>query len=70
MLNTETNRKLNKELKGKRIKCNHMMDEYPILSGELGTIDHVDDIGTIHVKWDDGRTLGLVPDEDEFEIIN
>ena len=29
-------------------------------------LDHVDDAGTIHMKWDNGRTLGLVPVEDQF----
>jgi Domain of unknown function (DUF4314) len=28
--------------------------------GTLGTVTLVDDAGTIHVEWDDGRRLGLV----------
>ena len=60
----------NENLSGKRIKCIHCVDEYsPIEDGAEGTINMVDDMGTIHVKWDDGRTLGLVPDEDEYEIL-
>ena len=70
MSNVETYRQQNVDLKGKRIKCIHMMDDYPILSGELGTVDLVDDMGTIHVKWDSGRRLGLVPEEDEYEIVD
>ena len=65
----EKYRKQSEELKGKRIMCIHMMDEYPVLSGELGTIDIVDDMGTIHVNWDSGRRLGLVPDEDQYELV-
>lgn len=70
MPNVEEHRKMSEELKGKRIKCLHMMDEYPILSGELGTVELVDDMGTIHVNWDNGRHLGIVPEEDEYEIID
>lgn len=28
--------------------------------GELGTVDLVDDAGTVHVMWDDGHRLGMV----------
>jgi len=63
-------REQSENIKGKRIKCLHMMDDHPVLSGELGTIRGVDDIGTIQVNWDSGSTLGLVPDVDEFEILN
>jgi hypothetical protein len=29
----------------------------------------VDSAGTVHVKWDDGSTLGLIPDEDQWEVL-
>lgn len=64
-----------KELKkkyprGTRIRCRYCNDFYhPIESGALGTVDHVDDIGTIHVKWDGGRMLGLVYGEDSYEKV-
>ncbi len=29
-------------------------------------IEVVDDIGQLHMKWDNGRTLALVPGEDSF----
>ena len=38
----------------------------PVASGTRGTVRHVDDMGTIHMSWDNGRTLGIVPGEDEF----
>ena len=69
MSNVEKHRKMSEDLKGKRIKCISMNDDYPVESGELGTVDLVDDMGTIHVKWDNGRRLGIVPDEDEYEIV-
>lgn len=56
--------------KGTRIRLNHMDDPYhPVNSGSLGTVEHVDDAGQIHMKWDDGGGLALIPDEDDFEII-
>jgi hypothetical protein len=47
-----------------------MYDPYPVEPNSLGTISYIDDMCTIHVKWDSGRTLGIVPEEDNFEIIN
>jgi hypothetical protein len=36
-------------------------DPYSTLApGTAGTVEHVDDAGTVHVRWDDGRTIGLV----------
>ena len=55
---------------GTRIECISMDDIYsPIAPGTKGTVVMVDDIGTIHMQWDNGRTLGLVPGEDQFKII-
>ena len=55
--------------KGMRVEMVEMDDPQPVERGTRGTIEFVDDMGTIHVKWDNGRTLGLVPDVDEFKII-
>lgn len=42
-----------------------MNDDYRKLSlGEKGTVIGVDDIGTIHVNWDCGSSLGVVYSED------
>ena len=62
-------REQSEELKGKRVRCIQMNDKYPVPSGTMGTINHVDDIGTIHVTWDNGSTLGLVQGEDKYQII-
>lgn len=52
---------------GTRIVLNHMSDPYhPVPEGMRGTVRVVDDMGTIHMNWDNGRTLGLVPGEDSF----
>lgn len=55
---------------GTRIRLNHMgNDPCPIPEGMTGTVDHVDDIGTLHCKFDDGRYLGVIPGEDSFSVI-
>ena len=52
---------------GTRVHLLHMNDPYsPVESGMRGTVEVVDDIGQIHMKWDNGRTLALVPGEDSF----
>jgi hypothetical protein len=56
--------------KGTRIELVHMDDPYaPVPSGTKGTVKFVDDMGQIHMKWDNGRTLALIPEVDEFKII-
>lgn len=54
---------------GTRICLDHMEDLCPVESGTNGTIIGVDDIGSVMVKWDNGRTLNLLPDEDKFHTI-
>ena len=55
---------------GTRIRLNSMADPWsPVPDGTEGTVDMVDDIGQLHMKWDNGRTLSLVPGEDSFSVI-
>ena len=55
---------------GTRIRLNRMDDPYaPIPPGTTGSVDYIDDSGNIHMKWDNGRTLSLIPGEDDFTII-
>ena len=58
----------NHESVGKRIILNHMEDPDPIPDGATGTVTGVDDWGHIHVLWDNGRDLSVIPGEDSFEI--
>ena len=52
---------------GTRLVLDYMgEDPHPIEPGTRGTVRHVDDIGTVHVDFDNGRRLGLVPGEDSF----
>lgn len=56
--------------KGDRVRCLYSNDQYdPLPSGAEGTVSIVDSAGTVHVRWDNGRRLGLVPDEDRWEKI-
>lgn len=56
---------------GTRIELISMEDPHvPIESGIKGTVSSIDAIGTLHMKWDNGRTLGVVPGEDKFKVIS
>lgn len=58
------------QLKDKRIELISTTDPYTELKpGDLGTVDFVDDLGTIHITWDNGSQLGLVPGEDQYKIV-
>ena len=51
--------------KGTRVELVSLEDPYSRLpEGTRGTVDAVDDIGTIHVRWDNGSGLGIVPGVD------
>jgi hypothetical protein len=41
-------------------------DNQIVPPGTLGTVSSIDDGGTIHVTWDNGRNLGLL-DKDQWE---
>ena len=51
---------------GTRIVLNHMDDKWAVPPGTRGTVEHVDDAGQIHPKWENGRTLAIVPQVDSF----
>jgi hypothetical protein len=51
---------------GTRVMLIRMNDPYATLKpGDIGTVDCVNDVGTVHVIWDCGSTLGVVFGEDE-----
>ena len=55
---------------GTRICIDSMGDDpRPIESGTKGTVIWVDDIGTVHCNFDNGRRLGLIVGEDSFHVI-
>lgn len=56
--------------KGTRVELIYMDDPYTKLTtGDCGTVNHVDDLGTIHVNWDCGSRLGLVYPDDSFRVL-
>ena len=56
---------------GTRVELVHMDDPFntKLFPGCQGTVKHVDDMGTIHVRWDCGSSLGVVYGEDSCKII-
>lgn len=55
---------------GDRIRLIRCTDPYTTLqAGQRGTVTFVDAFGTVHVYWDDGHSLGLIPGVDEWETI-
>jgi hypothetical protein len=54
---------------GTRIRLHHMADAQAVPEGTEGTVVAVDSIGQIHMNWDNGRTLALIPGEDTFSAI-
>jgi Domain of unknown function (DUF4314) len=61
---------MHKNIRGRRVRLIHCADAYSTNQRGLeGTVTLVDDTGTVHVRWDNGSTLGLVPGEDRWEEI-
>jgi len=55
---------------GTRIVLLQMGDDpRPVPPGTKGTVAAVDDMGTVHCLFDNGRRLGLIPGEDVFRKI-
>ena len=55
---------------GTVICLDRMDDPYPVESGSLGKVEYIDDAGNIHMKWRNGSSLALVPETDDFHIVN
>lgn len=55
---------------GQRVKLIRCTDEFTsVPPGTLGTVRLVDSLGTVHVRWDTGHKLGLIPNEDVWEVV-
>ncbi|MBO5435946.1 DUF4314 domain-containing protein [bacterium] len=54
---------------GEKIRLISIKNEPQMPSGLEGIIETIDGIGQIHVKWDNGSSLALNIDADEFELI-
>lgn len=56
--------------RGQRVRLIYCSDPYTRLQpGEEGTVTRVDEVGTLHVRWDSGSALGLIPGEDSWDEI-
>ena len=55
---------------GSRILLVQMGDDpRPIPPNTMGSVVAVDDMGTVHCIFDNGRRLGLIPGEDVFHKV-
>ena len=55
---------------GTIVKLISMNDVQSPPVGTIGEVTLIDDMGSIHVNWQNGSTLALIPDVDLWEILN
>ena len=55
---------------GKRVVFMRSSDPYTkLVWGDEGIVNSVDDLGTVHINWDNGSTLGMITSEgDLFQL--
>ena len=71
MLNKELVRELRDRFPvGCRVELVYMDDTQAPPTGTLGTVYGVDDIGTIHIDWDNGCGLGIAYGVDKCRKIS
>ena len=56
---------------GKRVRFMRSNDQYTkLVWGDEGVVSHIDALGTVHIKWDNGSTLGMITEEgDRFQVV-
>lgn len=54
--------------KGTKICLDYMDGEQRMPSGLMGKVAFIDDAGQIHVHWENGSGLALLPDVDKFHV--
>lgn len=55
---------------GTKLELVNMEDDVnPVPSGTIGEVLFVDDIGQIHVDWENGSSLAVIPNVDKFKKI-
>ena len=56
--------------KGTKLQMITMRNEkYPAPPGTVGEVTHIDDMGSIHMKWENGSSLALIPEVDSFKVL-
>jgi len=66
--NPDQKRELQK-LVGKYVQIIKMEDQYGVESGTIGVVDHIDDINNIFVKWENDRSLPIIPEIDQYRVL-
>ncbi len=63
---------MSRELIGKRVRFVSSNDPYTKLAyGDEGTVSLIDAYGTVHIKWDNGSSLGMIRTEgDSFTVLD
>jgi len=61
----------NRDIIGQRVRFMRSSDPYTkLIFGDEGVVMTVDDLGTVHIKWDSGSTLGMITEEgDRFQLV-
>ena len=52
---------------GGKVKLLEMVGEPQMPYGLMGVVQFVDDIGQVHMEWENGSVLALHPFEDSYE---
>ncbi len=56
---------------GTKLQLLSMRNEtYPVLPGTVGVVTHIDDAGSIHMRWENGSSLALIPEIDSFQTVS
>ena len=55
--------------KGTKVELVRMADRFAPSAGTKGVVICVDDIGTVHVAWEDGSSLGVCLEVDTIKRI-
>lgn len=55
---------------GTRLELLEMDDSCSPAKGTRGTVLHIDDQSQIHMKWDNGSSLAIIPDKDVFRKLS
>ena len=54
---------------GTQVELVSMNDKQAPPAGTVGRVWGIDDAGSILVRWENGSSLSLIPEEDEFKVL-
>lgn len=56
--------------KGTIVECIEMVDDTNLVpTGTRGVVDSIDDHGSIHVNWENGKRYALIDSKDRFKTV-